>query len=83
MSLSSYLKYEEKVTNLLIDKLKSEQGAPRRYGQIMISKSSKNKKLKLCNTVITLIMRIFNQKILKKHLSLLFLFARRTKMDTN
>lgn len=26
MSLSSYIKYEEKVTNLLIDKLNSEQG---------------------------------------------------------
>ena len=30
MSLSSYLKYEEKVTNLLIEKLKSEQGAPKK-----------------------------------------------------
>lgn len=30
MSLSSYLKYEEKVTNLLIDKLKSEQSAPKK-----------------------------------------------------
>ena len=30
MSLSSYLKYEEKVTNLLIEKLNSEQGAPKK-----------------------------------------------------